>query len=37
MWKYRVDPSSLEDRFNMLASQYEAFLKVVNNEGKKAD
>lgn len=37
MCKYRVDPSSLEDRFNMLKSQYEAFLKIVNNEGKKAD
>lgn len=37
MCKYRVDPSSLEDRFNMLKSQYEAFLKIVNNESKKAD
>lgn len=37
MCKYRVDPSSLEDRFNMLKSQYEDFLKIVNNEGKKAD
>lgn len=37
MCKYRVDPSSLEDRFNMLKSQYEYFLKIVNNEGKKAD
>lgn len=37
MCKYRVDPSSLEDRFNMLKSQYEYFLKMVNNEGKKAD
>ena len=34
---YRVDPSSLEDRFNMLKSQYEDFLKIINNEGKKAD
>lgn len=37
MCKYRVDPSSLEDRFNMLKSQYEDFLKIVNNEGKNAD
>lgn len=37
MCKYRVDPSSLEDRFNMLKSQYEAFLKIINNESKKAD
>lgn len=37
MCKYRVGPSSLEDRFNMLKSQYEDFLKIVNNEGKKAD
>ena len=37
MCKYRVDPSSLEDRFNMLKSQYEYFLKIVKNEGKKAD
>ena len=37
MCKYRVDPSSLEDRFNMLKSQYEDFLKIINNEGKKAD
>lgn len=37
MCKYRVDPSSLEDRFNMLKSQYEDFLKMMNNEGKKAD
>lgn len=37
MCKYRVDPSSLEDRFNMLKSQYEFFFKIVNNEGKKAD
>lgn len=37
MCKYRVDPSSLEDRFNILKSQYEAFLKIINNESKKAD
>lgn len=37
MCKYRVDPSSLEDRFNMLKSQYEDFLKIINNESKKAD
>lgn len=37
MFKYRVDPSSLEDRFNMLKSQYEDFLKIINNESKKAD
>lgn len=37
MCRYRVNSSSLEDRFNMLKSQYEAFLKMVNNEGKKAD
>ena len=37
MCKYRVYPSSLEDRFNMLKSQYEAFLKIINNESKKAD
>lgn len=37
MCRYRVNSSSLEDRFNMLKSQYEAFLKMVNNEGKKSD
>lgn len=37
MCNYRVDPSSLEDRFNMLKSQYEDFLKIINNESKKAD
>lgn len=37
MCKYRVDPSSLEDRFNMLKSQYEDFLKIINNESKKSD
>lgn len=37
MCRYRVNSSSLEDRFNMLKSQYEYFLKIVNNEGKKAD
>lgn len=37
MCKYRVDSSSLEDRFNMLKSQYEDFLKIINNESKKAD
>ena len=37
MCKYRVDQSSLEDRFNMLKSQYEDFLKIINNESKKAD
>lgn len=37
MCKYHVDPSSLEDRFNMLKSQYEDFLKIINNESKKAD
>ena len=37
MCKYRVDPSYLEDKFNMLKLQYEAFLKNVDNEGKKAD
>ena len=27
MCRYRVNSSSLEDRFNMLKSQYEAFFK----------
>lgn len=37
MCKYRVNPSSLEDRFNILKSQYEDFLKIINDESKKAD
>lgn len=38
MCRSRVNPSSLEDRFEALKSQYEAFIKIrESHEGKKAD